>query len=352
METDVNAARVLPWREAGTPDTGPWQDFSAARDAAGLGWDPVDSPACYRTADETTVRARFAAALPGADSTQLDQLMAIHCGSIRTDSRYRRISRSDNPDISLSYQAGSYHTIPNTAFGLICDALIQAAGDSAGYETGGCFDDGRHIWMLIRFGAAASIPADRSLTFPFFAVSSRHDGTGSCSARLAAIRDVSASAFSASGAEGSKASTFYSFVHRGSWQANLDQAEQALAFGRGEIRKYEEAMNGLLAAPVSSRQEELWVCKFTGARRGRVTDRVARNIEASRHVLRGILASPTVEGAGIRGTAGGLALAAAELLDWHRKSHTPSSWIRRALLTPDPAKARAVVLAREAATAS
>ena len=83
-----------------------------------------------------------------------------------------------------------------------------------------------------------------------------------------------------------------------------------------------------------------------------ISDRVASNVEQARAAVRGFLASETVEGAGIGGTAYGLVQAAGEWQDHVRGYRNRDTLLGRQLLKPQAVKARAVELAREIATSS
>ena len=81
---------------------------------------------------------------------------------------------------------------------------------------------------------------------------------------------------------------------------------------------------------------------------GMASNRVLANLDESRRRYREILASPTVAGAGIAGTAYGLVQAAGEYADHVRGSRSWETRVKRSLLSPEPLKAQALRMVREA----
>jgi phage/plasmid-like protein (TIGR03299 family) len=274
------------------------------------------------------------------------ELVDLYERSLRTDREFRRIARDDT-DATLSYQRNSYSLIPNSAFGEIIDSILRAEPDKVKLETGGSLGGGRRVWMLARIDEPVSLPGDGSYTFPFLGITSSHDGEASCAARLTTVRIVCGNTFSAAEAEGERTGAVFSFSHRGDWRSRLDEAREALLYARRETAVYAEAMTELLGIKVTERQEQLFLREFIPSPSdGLITDRVAKNIEEARAAVTGFLNSPTVEGAGIRGTAYGLVQASGEYLDHARKYQTFETKANRSLLRAEPLKAKAAKLAR------
>jgi phage/plasmid-like protein (TIGR03299 family) len=353
------SVREMPWhRDADVLDDYP-QTFAEARKRAGQDWDPIALPATERLMPVSVLRdhiareVRNSAALPVDETTE--NLLRIYEKSLRTDPAFRRIARSDNLH-TLSYQRDSYNIIPNSAFGEIIDSVIGAEPDTVKLETGGCLADGRKVWMLARLDEPMQIQTltrrDESLTFPFLGITSSHDGHASCAARLTTVRICCANTFGAAEAEGQRTGAVYAFSHRSDWREKMGEAREALQFARDEAADYAVAMSDLLGIAVTPVQEQLFLREFIPAPPdGIISDRVAKNIAEARAAVQGFLDSPTVEGAGIRGTAYGLVQASGEYLDWVRVARTPESRMNRSLLRIEPLKAKAAVLAREVASA-
>jgi hypothetical protein len=121
-------------------------------------------------------------------------------------------------------------------------------------------------------------------------------------------------------------------------------------YARTETQEYVKAMTDLLGVKITPAQEQLFLREFIPEPPdGLITDRVAKNIIEARAAVMGFLEGPTVDGAGVRGTAYGLVQAAGEYLDHVRAARTWESKMNRSLLRAEPLKAKATVLAREVA---
>lgn len=361
MSDDVErmfSVREMPWHKPLTGDrttvTEDYpQSFAEARVLAGLDWDPIAIPAVERlmtvaeVRDEVRRLVRESAMKTVEETAQA--LTDLYEKSLRSDREYRRIARSDNRQ-TLSYQKNSYHIIPNSAFGEIIDSILDAEPGTVKLETGGSLGEGRRVWMLARINEPVQLPGDGSLTFPFLGLTSDHTGQASCAARLTTVRIVCGNTFSAAEAEGERTGAVYSFSHRSDWRGRLGEAREALMYARTETQEYVAAMTELLGVKITPAQEQLFLREFIPEPPdGLITDRVAKNITEARAAVMGFLEGPTVEGAGVRGTAYGLVQAAGEYLDHVRVARTWESKMNRSLLRAEPLKAKATVLAREVA---
>lgn len=349
------SVREMPWHKQGEVLEDYPQTFEEARKLAGLDWDPIALPASERTLTTAAMRDRFKelvvhSPLHSVEHTT-DELLKLYENSLKTDKDYRRIARSDTL-ATLSYQRDSYNIIPNSAFGEIIDSILEAEPNTVKLETGGCLAGGRKVWMLVRLDEPMQLPGDSSYTFPFLGMTSGHDGHASCCARLTEVRIVCGNTFSAAEAEGQRTGAVYSFSHRGDWHERITEARQALSFARQETADYVEAMSDLLGLKITAEQEQMFLREFIPAPpEGLISDRVAKNIDQARAAVLGFLESETVEGAGIRGTAYGLVQASGEYLDHTRVARSWETRLNRSLLRAEPLKAKAAILARQAANA-
>jgi phage/plasmid-like protein (TIGR03299 family) len=383
------SVRDVPWHKPQTGDRTTVledfpQNFAEARVLAGLDWDPVAYPV---TADSVMTSAQFrerAEAIlwePLAAAQTTDKLVALWEESFRRtvtepeftslaevaahiaaadaeagkQPQWNRIARSDT-GATLSYQRASYNIIPNSAFGEIIDAIIGTENGAVKLETGGCLGGGASVWMLARLDEPMQFSCkgrkDASLTFPYLGLTSDHTGKAALAARLTTIRIVCRNTLSLSEAEGERTGAVFSFSHRGDWHDRIEEAREALQFARNEVREYTDAMNDLLGIPISPEQETMWLREFIPSPPDSlISDRVMKNIEEGRAAVLGFLNSETVEGAGIRGTAYALVQAASEYTDYYRTARSFDSGLQRSLLKAAPLKAKAAVLAREAALA-
>jgi len=349
---EMFSVRETPWHRQGHVLDDYPQTFEEARKLAGLDWDPIAVPV-YQGLDKDRLRERIVEALrEERPLEQVDALLAACDQSLITDKEFRRIARSDDVPKSLSYQRDSYNIIPNSVFGEIIDSITGAAPGKIRLETGGCLSGGRQVWILARLDEPIEFKGDKSLTFPHLGITSRNDGKASCAARLTTVRIVCWNTFSAAEAEGERTGAVYSFSHRGNWRDRIGEAREALMFARREAAEYVETMTELLGIKVTSVQEQLFLQAFIPSPpEGVISDRVAKNIDEARAAVAGFLNSPTVEGAGVRGTAYGLVQAAGEYLDHARRANSWETKMGRSILRQEPLKAKAAQLARQAALA-
>lgn len=356
------SVRQVPWHKKYTGDAtrvrdGYPESWSEARAEAGLGWEAVWVPTYEKMTGDDALTRMFGAILeaPGSTAEHAERLMQIYQASLKEDPRYGRIARDDTWT-TLSYQdRGSYQLIPNADFGEMIDAIMKA-GTHHGkpmvqLETGGCLDGGKQVWMLARINEPIVIPGDKSLSYPYLALTSRHDGKASCCARRTSVRIVCANTFSLSEAEGERTGMVFDFAHRGKdWRDKIEDARLALEFERAETAKWVQVMTALTGIKVSAAQEETWLRMFIPDAPPGVTandERAARTVEEARDAIRLILAGPTVEGSGVRGSVYGIGQAAGEYRDHVVRAQTWETRTRRMVLKTDEVKARAIELARE-----
>jgi phage/plasmid-like protein (TIGR03299 family) len=322
------SVRQTPWhREGEVLDDYP-QTWDEARIAAGLDWEPISAPV-------------FA----------LDGITPEGQPIYRQIDGYQQVARSDNA-ATLALTADSYPIIGHAEFGEIFEAILETNRDVLKVETGGVLEGGRKVWMLVRLDEPFEVPGDRSLVMPYMAITARHDAKGAVVLRSTMIRIVCANTFRASELEGERTGLTFSFIHRGDWRDHKDQAREAVRGVRREAREYVDLMGRLTGVKITPYQEEQFVTEFIPAPpNGIMTDRVAKNIETARTAVRGILASETIDGSGIRGTAAGLVQAAGEYLDHARAAQSWETKVKRTLIRPEPLKERATKLALEVANA-
>lgn len=362
---EMFSVRDVPWHKSLTQDATHVldeypQSWDDARTLAGLDWDPEWILAYEKLVDDDALRRLFGKILLSDASTasQLDQLMTVYNASMRVDQTHSRIARSDTK-ATLSYQRpDTYTLIRNSEFGEIIDAILEVGTHNGermvSLETGGCLDDGKQVWMLVRLDDPISIPGDNSLTYPYLAVTSRHDGNAACCARLTTVRIVCGNTFDLADAEGEQTGAVFSFSHRGAdWRERIEDARRALGFARDQRGRWEAAMTRLTGVTFTKEQRTMWLREFIPAPPdGLITERVARNIEEARAAVLSILDGPTVAGSGLDPFSGIAAVqAGGEYLDHVRKSKNWITQTRRMLLAPDADKSKAVRLVLEVAGA-
>src|SRR6516225_9626063 len=314
------SVRQMPWHQEGAILAGYPGDWDTARTLAGLDWDPV-------TAEVYAV-------------TGLDPDGTEHYEPI---DGWKSISRSDTGAV-LSINRDSYTVIDHGEMGEIVEAVL--AQPNVQWETAGVLDGGRAVWCLALLDEPVELPGDDSPTLPYLAITNRHDGTAACALRATAVRIVCANTFRAAELEGERTGATFSFIHRSSWRARIEEARKAVTGARAEMHRYTELATELLGIPISRKQRELFITEFIPMPpQGLVTDRVARNVDEARQALRMILDSKTTQQ--VSGTAYGLVQAAGEYLDHVRTARSWETRLNRTLIRPEPLKHRALSLVRE-----
>lgn len=323
------SVREMPWHREGTvlPDyPGSWDE---ARVLAGLEWDPVSFPV-YDHAGSSEAGG------PGA----VDIYEAVPGFNI--------IKRSDTGAV-LSVRPASYAVIDHRDMGEIIEAVLEQ--ENVRWETAGCLDGGKAVWCLCMLDEPVQLPGDPSVTYPYMAITNRHDGTAACALRSTMVRIVCANTFRASEMEGERTGATFSFTHRAGWRDRIDEAREAVTGARAEMRAWADLAADLLAIKVTGEQRRQFVIDFIPMPpETMITDRVARNVEHAREAVRGILGGPTTEG--IRGTAYELVQAGVEYADHLRGYRSQGTYLSRTMLRPEPLKARTLSLVRELVASS
>jgi phage/plasmid-like protein (TIGR03299 family) len=331
--------------------------WAEARVLAGLDWDP-QAEDLYRPADLVAMREQFSKIIFDAEMTaqeQIDAMMAAAEGAQKIVSGWKHVGRSDT-DATLACTQDTYSLITNGDFGEIFEAVLGQ--DNVKFETGGSLEGGRKVWMLALLDEPIQLPGDASLTYPYLALMSRHDAMGGTVLRPTNVRIVCRNTFNMSeldsegkGVRRGDNGTF-TFVHRGDWRQRFEQARTAVGMAREQAQAYQALAADLLVIKTSKTVTAKFVNTFIPAPpAGMASDRVLANVEASRDKLREIIASSTVAGAGIGGTAYGLVQAAGEYLDHARQARTWETKLNRTLLTPETLKGKAVKIVRELVSA-
>lgn len=337
-EADHGQAHIIPEHP----------DWETARRLAGLDWDPAEGGLCRPASIEKLQRDFYEILLDSNLSTDM-QVARLLLADSRAHPRvegWKHVFRSDS-DATLACTMSSYPLITNSDFGEIFEAILEQP--NVKFETGGSIDGGRKVWLLALLDEPIEIKGDGSLTFPFLALQARHDARGAVSLRATMVRIVCANTFAAAELEGERTGLTYSFTHRSGWKERVDEARQAVTGARREFRAYAKLAEELFAVKVTPVQQERFITAFFPAPpEGMASARVLANLDESRSRFRGILDSPTVAGAGIGGTAYGLVQAAGEYADHVRASKSWETRVNRSLLSPEPLKAKALHLVREA----
>lgn len=314
--------RKPAWHHEGTvlgDYPGSWAE---ARKAAGIDWDVLEEPV-YK--------------LSGVDAgTALPTYVPIE--------GHKQVVRSDTGK-TLSVVSDTYTVIDHTAMGEIVEAVLKQ--DNVKYETAGSLDEGRAVWCLALLDEPIHLPGDdTTVTYPYLAITNRHDAMGACSLRATAVRIVCMNTFRAAEMEGERSGATFSFRHTKNWRDRVEDARDAVTGARREIREYVELATELLGYTVTAAQRELFVTAFIPEPpNAMISDRVARNVAEARNAVRLILKSETT--APVAHTGYGLVQAAGEYLDHVRKAKSWETRLGRSLLRPEDGKRRALNIVRQ-----
>lgn len=260
--------------------------------------------------------------------------------------------RSDN-GVTLRIGSDSFERIPNRVPYDVAELLL---GEGFKYETGGSLDEGRQCYLTLLLDEPVTITGDTSITLPYAGLSWAHDGSAAFSVRSTSVRQVCENTVSASEAEGKKLGTNFVFRHTKNVMDRIEEAKKVIKGVRQNHDVYVQAMEELAALPVTTEQRDLFVSTIIGDRGGVLSQsastsvRVKNNIEAERAKINALFFGQTIPQAHAL-TGYGLHLAGVEYFDHLRRFQSKDSYVRRTLLTENPAKASLTKTIRELVTA-
>lgn len=345
------SVRIAPWHNENVTMLDEYPgSWAQARIPAGLEWEPVEEPV-YRKLGTRQIEVPQLE-LYGMDDLQQPLYKVISYDTVEIDDMEtnpsdKHIVRSDNGKI-LSVVSDGYTLIDHAAMGEIIEAVLGQT--NVKWETAGSLNGGKAAWVLVKLDEPIQLPGDHSMTYPYLAITNRHDGAGACAVRTTAIRVVCWNTFNMAEMEGQRHGATYSFRHSTKWRDRIVEAREAVTGARKEMQAWKNLATELLGVPVNAGQRELFVRAFIPEPpQGLATERVLGNVHAAQEKLRALFLSPTNEP--IIHTAYGLVNAAGEYLDHVRTARTWETRLGRNLMKPEPLKRRAMKLALEVAAA-
>ena len=205
------SVRQMPWHREGIVLADYPGSWGQARMLAGLDWDPVTTEV-------------YAVTSINADGTPY----------LEPIEGWKSIARSDTGAV-LSINRDTYTVIDHGEMGEIVEAVL--AQPNVKWETAGSLDGGRSVWCLALLDEPVELPGDASPTLPYLAITNRHDGTAACALRATAVRIVCANTFRAAELEGERTGATFSFIHRSSWRARIEEARKAVTGARAEMHR-------------------------------------------------------------------------------------------------------------------
>lgn len=321
-----------------------YPDRETAMALAGHNWDVV-------VLDE--VRACFTNEVLAAAGQQVNPEGR---GLLRTVKGWTAHVRSDTLEL-LHVARESFERIPNSTAYDVAELLFDQGFQ---YETGITVDGGRTCAITLKLDEPITITGDESAILPFGCLSWSHDGSASLKVRSGTIRQVCANTVSASEAEGKKLGTDFTFRHTKNVNARIEDAKAAISGVRDGLDVYRRVAEELALISVTPPQRDLFVSTIIGdlpdksgvplSERADTSERVKANIETERAKIGSLFMGPTIPEAH-KLTGYGLFLAGGEYFDHLRNFRSPDSYVRRTLLTDNPAKANLARTIREVVAA-
>lgn len=316
-------------------------DWADARKKAGLEWEPAIVPMFHRlpTSCEECGGVEFHNDCPAfADDHEVDPLFV-------EVPAFRIVERDDNHHV-LGPVTDSFGLVRHDAMGNIIEAIV---GAGAKFETAGACREGAQVWALAYLDEPYVLPGDDTEHLPFIALLNSHDGTGACKVVNTQVRVVCWNTYNAASMEGDRTGRQFTFRHTANVMDRIDEAKEALAGLRTEQTEWIALATELAVIPADDMALNHFLSEFIpnpNDNGEQASDRVVANVEKARTIFRSIyLDGPTVSD-GHRGTALGLVHASVEYLDHVRGYRTSDTYLGRTILKPEPAKAKAVNIAR------
>lgn len=343
------SVREMPWHREGIVLGDYPGSWSEARTLAGLDWEPIEAPV-YRQTGMRKIQ------VPQLDLYGMDGLDPIYKVTsyetvespiIELNPDDKHIVRNDNGAI-LSVVSKGYTLIGHEEMGAIIEAVLGQT--NVKWETAGSLNAGKAVWVLVKLDEPIELPGDDTVTYPYMAITNRHDGGGSCALRTTMVRIVCANTMAMAEAEGEKHGAVFSFRHTKNWRDHIEEAKQAVHGARVEMGEYAAMAKELLQIRFTLSMRDRFITEFIPMpSTGIITDRVMGNVERDRNNLRQIFSSTTT--AEIAHTAYGAVQAASEWASHIRGTRGSDSLLNRCIMKNDPLKRKAVKLVREIASA-
>jgi phage/plasmid-like protein (TIGR03299 family) len=337
-DTAFTVRKPAWWDETGQFDLDYYPGREEAMRLAGHDWDVVEVP----------IFSAFT----------LDQCAAMGLepnkpnGLLRKESDVNHV-RSDN-GVTLAIHSESYERIPNSVAYDVAEAVLEGTGWK--YQCGISMDEGRQNALTLVLDEPIQVPGDRALIFPLVALSWAHDGSGSLKLRSTSIRNECQNTVSASEAEAKDAGTDFTFRHTKNVMERIEEAKAAIRGLGPAYDVFREKMLELATIRVTPEQRDLYVSTIIGDRDGIISKSesaskiVKANIERERTKVLSLFMGSTIPEEHVL-TGYGLFQAGVEYFDHLRAFRSKDSYVKRTLLTDNPAKANLAKTIREVVAA-
>lgn len=333
-DTAFTVRKPAWWDESGQFDLDDYPGREDAMRLAGHAWDVIEVPSYSGFSLEQCEQM-------GLEPNKVN-------GLLRKDEGWKSHARSDN-GVLLHKSKETFERIQNSVAYDLAEILL---GEGFKYQCGISMDEGRQNALTLLLDEPIEITGDTSVILPLVAESWCHDGTGSLKIRSTTIRNECQNTVSASEAEAARLGTDFTFRHTKNVHERIEDAREAIKGIRKGVDVYRAAMEELAAISVTPEQRDLYVSTIIGDRGGvvstsaTVSTKVKNNIERERAKINGLFFGPTIPEEHLL-TGYGLHLAGVEYFDHLRAYRSKDSYIKRTLLSDNPAKANLTRTIRE-----
>lgn len=276
-----------------------------------------------------------------------DQPNPDGAGKLRKVPGWKAHVRSDTLDL-LHVSRESFERIPNATAYDVAELLFD---QGFRYEAGVTVDGGKVCALTLALDEPIQIPGDDSQILPFGCLSWAHDGSASLKVRSGTIRQVCANTIAASEAEGRKLGTAFTFRHTKNVAERIEDAKQAIRGVREGLSVYQRVAEELAMLEITPAQRDLFVSEIIGEKpheRHTYSTRVLNNLDRERTKILSLFHGPTIPEQHTL-TGYGLWLAGGEYFDHLRAYRSQDSYVKRTLLSDNPAKAQLAATIRDIA---
>jgi phage/plasmid-like protein (TIGR03299 family) len=342
-ETAFTVRKPAWWDSTGQFDLDYYPGREEAMRLAGHDWDVVE------LVSFTGIPASHELAIRGSELG----FRPMGNGWIRKDDGYKSHVRGDNGYL-LHKSLDSFERIPNSLAYDVAEWVLEHTGFK--YQCGISMDGGKQNALTLVLDEPIQVRGDRALIFPLVALSWAHDGSGALKLRSTTIRNECQNTVSASEAEAAKARTDFTFRHTKNVRERIEDARKAIQGIGPQFDIFAEKMNELAEIQVTPEQRDLFVSTIIGDRDGivsknaAVSARVKTNIENERTKVLSLFMGTTIPEQHML-TGYGLFQAGVEYFDHLRAYRSKDSYVKRTLLTDNPAKASLAETIREVVAA-
>lgn len=256
--------------------------------------------------------------------------------------------RDDNGH-ELGVVPKTYNLVNNSLLWDVAEAL-EKSGSDVMYETGGSLKGGAMVWVLVRLQEPLAVKGDkRGETIPYFALQNSHDGSGAFRGQATMTRIVCANTSRVADLDAKARGTEFTFRHSKNVRERIEEAQQALSGWRQSLTDWQDQMESLIAAPVTTTNEVKFLHRFIPMPpKNLISEQVEQNVYKARDQWKECYNGIT--GEGIEKTAYGLVQASIEYQEWYRRANNSESRFRRSFLSKNSIVATAVDLALQAST--